>query len=138
MRVPSVTSAVVPGVLAIAILLLAALPLVTIAESMLQVSDLVGHSEAYDKRMVIVFGRVTNIQVAATRQGQMAYGFLLKDEESTVKVIGLGKPSVREGDQVIVEGLFSRLRQAGRMIIYNEIKASRVRSLNRLNPDLVG
>ncbi len=138
MRVPSVTSAVVPGVLAIAILLLAALPLVTPAESMLQVSDLVGHSEAYDKRMVIVFGRVTNIQVAATRQGQMAYGFLLKDEDSTVKVIGLGKPSVREGDPVIVEGLFSRLRQAGRMIIYNEIKASRVRPLNRLNPDLVG
>ena len=45
---------------------------------------------------------------------------------------------VREGDQVIVEGVFSRLRQAGRMIIYNEIKALSIKPLSRLNPDLVG
>ena len=72
------------------------------------------------------------------RQGQPAYGFLLKDSSGTVKVIGLGQVEVKEGDQVIVEGIFSRLRQAGRTIIYNEIKALSIKSLNRLNPDLVG
>jgi len=45
---------------------------------------------------------------------------------------------VHDGDQVIVEGIFSRLRQTGRAIVYNEIKASVIRSLDRLNPDLIG
>jgi hypothetical protein len=39
---------------------------------------------------------------------------------------------------VIVEGIFSRLRQVGRKIVYNEIKAISVKPLTRLNPDLVG
>jgi len=85
-----------------------------------------------------VSGQVTNVQLATNRQGQPAYGFLLKDQSGTVKVIGLGQVEVKEGDQVIVEGIFSRLRQAGRTIIYNEIKALSIKSLNRLNPDLVG
>jgi hypothetical protein len=55
-----------------------------------------------------------------------------------LKVIGLGKAEVREGDLVIVEGIFSRLRQAGRAIVYNEIKATAIMPMNRLNPDLIG
>jgi hypothetical protein len=39
---------------------------------------------------------------------------------------------------VVVEGIFSRLRQAGRAIVYNEIKATSVQSMARMNPDLVG
>jgi hypothetical protein len=39
---------------------------------------------------------------------------------------------------VIVEGVFSRLRQVGRAIVYNEIKATLIRPIDRLNPDLVG
>ena len=73
-----------------------------------------------------------------THPGQPAYGFLLKDQAGTLKVISLGQIEVREGDQVIVEGVFSRLRQAGRTIIYNEIKALSIKPMNRLNPDLVG
>ena len=45
---------------------------------------------------------------------------------------------MHEGDQVIVEGIFTRLRQAGRAIIYNEIKAISIKSMSRINPDLVG
>jgi len=52
--------------------------------------------------------------------------------------VGLGKTEVHDGEQVIVEGVFSRLRQVGRAMIYNEIKASSIRALDRLNPDLVG
>jgi hypothetical protein len=55
-----------------------------------------------------------------------------------VKVIGLGKTDVHEGEQVIVEGVFSRLRQAGRAVVYNEIKANNIRPIDRLNPDFVG
>ncbi|BCA53136.1 conserved exported protein of unknown function [Nitrospira sp. KM1] len=105
---------------------------------MLDLADLISHPEQYDRQEVVVMGEVTNVQLATNRQGQPAYGFLLKDNAGTIKVIALGQAEVKEGDQVIVEGIFSRLRQAGRVIIYNEIKALSIKSLNRLNPDLVG
>jgi len=108
------------------------------ASGLLDLADLISHPEQYDRQEVVVSGEVTNVQLATNRQGQPAYGFLLKDHAGTVKVIGLGQVEVREGDQVIVEGIFTRLRQAGRTIIYNEIKALSIKSLNRMNPDLVG
>lgn len=108
------------------------------ASGLLDLADIIAHPDQYDRQEVVVSGQVTNVQLATNRQGQPAYGFLLKDQSGTVKVIGLGQVEVKEGDQVIVEGIFSRLRQAGRTIIYNEIKALSIKSLNRLNPDLVG
>jgi hypothetical protein len=108
------------------------------AGPLLEVADLLSHPDQYDKQMVVVVGQVTNIQTAANRQGQLAYGFLLKDQNGSVKVVGLGKTEVHEGDQVIVEGIFNRLRQVGRAMVYNEIKATVVKPVNRLNPDFVG
>jgi hypothetical protein len=108
------------------------------AGGLLDLADIIAHPDQYDRQEVVVSGEVTNVQLATNRQGQPAYGFLLKDQSGTVKVIGLGQAEIKEGDQVIVEGIFSRLRQAGRTIIYNEIKALSIKSLNRLNPDLVG
>ena len=108
------------------------------ASGLLEMADLLSHPEQYDRQMVVVVGRVTNVQTGATMRGEPGYGFLLKDSAGTVKVVGLGKTAVQEGDQVIVEGVFTRLRQTGRKIIYNEIKASQIRPIDRLNPDLVG
>lgn len=105
---------------------------------LVEIAELLAHPEQYDHQDVVVSGKVTNVQLATNRQGQPAYGFLLQDHAGTLKVVSLGQAEVREGDQVIVEGIFSRLRQAGRTIVYNEIKALSVRPLNRLNPDLVG
>ncbi|SPP66595.1 hypothetical protein [Nitrospira lenta] len=113
-------------------------PPVTSAASLLEIAELLAHPEQYDHQDVVVSGAVTNVQLATNRQGQPAYGFLLKDQAGTLKVISLGQAEVHEGDQVIVEGVFSRLRQVGRSIVYNEIKALSVKPLNRLNPDLVG
>ncbi len=123
-----------PLVLAACVLL----PPIVSASGLLDLADIIAHPDQYDRQEVVVSGQVTNVQLATNRQGQPAYGFLLKDSSGTVKVIGLGQAEVKEGDQVIVEGIFSRLRQAGRTIIYNEIKALSIKSLNRLNPDLVG
>lgn len=122
----------------LALCLLTAAPGWLCAAGMLEITELLSHPEQYDRQMVTVVGRATNFQIATTRQGQPAYGFLLKDESGTVKVVGLGKPEVHEGDHVMVEGIFSRLRQTGRAVVYNEIKATVVRPLDRLNPDLVG
>ena len=108
------------------------------ASGLLEITELLTHPEQYDRQEVVVTGQVTNVQLATNREGHPAYGFLLKDQAGTLKVISLGQIEVREGDQVIVEGVFSRLRQAGRTIIYNEIKALSIKPMNRLNPDLVG
>jgi hypothetical protein len=125
----------------LALLLLLAfilIPLHVHASGLLEITELLTHPEQYDRQEVVVSGQVTNVQLATNRQGEPAYGFLLKDQAGTLKVISLGQIEVREGDQVIVEGVFSRLRQAGRTIIYNEIKALSIKPMNRLNPDLVG
>jgi len=129
------------SVLLSALLLLLAfisLPLLVHASGLLEITELLTHPEQYDRQEVVVTGQVTNVQLATNRQGEPAYGFLLKDQAGTLKIISLGQVEVREGDQVIVEGVFSRLRQAGRTIIYNEIKALSIKPMNRLNPDLVG
>ena len=118
--------------------LLASLPGTASAGGMLEIADLLSHPDQYDKQLVVVVGKVTNLQIATNRQGHLAYGFLLNDADGSVKVVGLGKAEVHDGEQVIVEGVFSRLRQAGRAMIYNEIKANSILTLDRLNPDLVG
>lgn len=119
-------------------LLLIILPTTGVSGNLLEIAELLAHPEQYDRQEIVVTGQVTNLQLATNRQGQPAYGFLLKDHAGTLKVISLGQAEVREGEQVIVEGVFSRLRQAGRTIIYNEIKATSIKSINRLNPDFVG
>jgi cytochrome c-type biogenesis protein CcmE len=108
------------------------------ATPLIEIAELLAHPEQYDHQDITVAGKVTNVQLATNRQGQPAYGFLLQDQAGTLKVISLGQLEVREGDFVIVQGTFSRLRQVGRTIIYNEIKALSVKPLNRLDPDLVG
>ena len=108
------------------------------AAALVEVTELLAHPDHYDHQVVTVSGRVTSFQLATNREGQPAFGFLLQDTAGTVKVVGLGKADVREGDYVVVEGVFSRLRQAGRAIVYNEIKATSVQSMAKMNPDLVG
>lgn len=108
------------------------------AVAMIEIAELLAHPELYDHQDVVVTGKVMNVQLATNRQGQPAYGFLLQDQAGTLKVVSLGQLEVHEGDQVIVEGVFSRLRQVGRTIVYNEIKALSVKPLTRLNPDFVG
>lgn len=120
------------------LLVLSFMPSLAHASGLLEITELLTHPEQYDHQEVVVTGQVTNVQLATNRQGQPAYGFLLKDPAGTLKVISLGQVEVREGDQVIVEGIFSRLRQVGRTTIYNEIKALSIKPINRLNPDLVG
>ena len=120
------------------LLVLSCMPSLVHASGLLEIAELLTHPEQYDRQEVVVTGQVTNVQLATNRQGQPAYGFLLKDPAGTLKVISLGQVEVREGDQVIVEGVFSRLRQVGRTTIYNEIKALSITPINRLNPDLVG
>lgn len=108
------------------------------AGSILEMADLLAHPDQYDKQLVSVVGEVTNLQTGTTRDGQTVYAFVLKSTGGTVKVVGSGRITVRDGESVVVEGIFNRLRQGGRTAVLNEIKAQVVRSLNRLTPDLIG
>lgn len=132
---PPMTATILAGLFAC---FLSLFPPFLIAANVLEIAELISHPEQYDHQTVIIAGQVSNFQLATTRDGKPAYGFLIKDQAGTVKVVALGQAEVREGDLVIVEGIFSRMRQSGRAIVYNEIKATGVRSMNRLNPDFVG
>ena len=71
------------------------------ASGLLDLADIIANPDQYDRQQVVVFGQVTNVQLATNRQGQPAYGFLLKDQAGTIKVIGLGqaaKSGYRRGD----------------------------------------
>ena len=108
------------------------------ASGMLEIAELVSAPAQYDQQKVAVVGHVSNLTTAKNRKGQTFYGFLLKDTDGTVKVLGPGKAPVREGEYIMVEGIFRRLRQFGRAGRYNEIKPTLIRTLARLHPDLVG
>ena len=108
------------------------------ASGMLEIAELVSAPAQYDQQKVAVVGHVSNLTTAKNRKGQTFYGFLLKDTDGTVKVLGPGKAPVREGEYIMVEGIFRRLRQLGRTARYNEIKPTLIRTLARLHPDLVG
>ncbi len=128
-----------PSLLAAGVfLLLWFAPAASGAGDMLELADLVSNPEQYDRQMVAVTGQVTNLRVATDRAGKHVYGFLLREGENLVKVFGVGRAAVHEGEYIVVEGVFHRLRGAGRVTTYNQIKANLIRSLERPNPDLVG
>ena len=108
------------------------------ATNLMEAAEILEHPEQYDHQDVTVTGKVTEIQSATNQHGEPVYGFVLHNQAGTIRVISRGKPDVTEGEYVIVEGTFSRSRQVGRTLVDNQIKALSVRSLSRLDPDLVG
>lgn len=114
-------------------LLLAATPAVA---ELLEVADVIARPQHYDRKEVVVMGQVSGIQAITDKQGQPAFQFLLKDNIGTIKVIS--RREVLDGDQIIVEGTFTRRRQGGRLAVYNEVNAIVIRPLNQFDADLVG
>lgn len=103
---------------------------------MLEMTDLMAHPEVYDHKAVVVIGLVKDVQQVIDQNGQPTYKFLLADGQSTLKVTS--RTQVRNGDQIIVEGTFTRRRQGGRLTVYNEVNALTIRPLNQFNSDLIG
>lgn len=113
--------------------LLAAAPA---AAELLEVADVIARPQHYDRKEVVVMGQVSGVQAITDKQGQPAFQFLLKDNVGTIKVIS--RREVQDGDQIIVEGTFTRRRQGGRLAVYNEVNAIVIRPLNQFDADLVG
>ena len=106
------------------------------AAELLEVADVIARPQHYDRKEVVVMGQVSAVQTITDKQGQPAFQFLLKDNAGTLKVTS--RVPVQDGDQVIVEGTFTRRRQGGRIAVYNEVSAVLVRPLNQFDADLVG
>lgn len=102
----------------------------------LEMADLMAHPEHYDRKEVVVVGKVHHVEPVIDRDGHPAFRFLLEDGVGTLKVTT--RTNVQEGDHVIVEGTFSRRRQAGRMTVYSEVNATSIRPLNQFTPELLG
>ena len=103
---------------------------------LLEMADLVAHPEVYDHKAVVVIGLVKDVQLVIDQKGEPTFKFLLADDVGTLKVTS--RIQVHNGDQVIVEGTFTRRRQGGRLSVYNEVNALTIRPLNQFNSDLVG
>lgn len=103
---------------------------------LLELTEVIAHPQHYDRKEVVVMGQVNSVQAITDKQGQPAYQFLLRGAAGTLKVIS--RVRVEEGDQVIVEGTFTRRRQGGRIAVYNEVSAVVVRPINQFDADLVG
>lgn len=104
--------------------------------NLLEMADLMAHPEVYDRKTVVVIGLVKDVQLAIDQKGEPTFKFLLADSDGTLKVTS--RIQVQNGDQVIVEGTFTRRRQGGRLTVYNEVNAFTIRPLNQFNSDLVG
>jgi len=103
---------------------------------LLEVADVIAHPQHYDRKEVVVMGQVNEVQAITDKHGQPAFQFLLKDNAGTLKVTS--RLPVQDGDQVIVEGTFTRRRQGGRIAVYNEVNAIFIRPLNQFEADLIG
>jgi hypothetical protein len=106
------------------------------AAELLEVADVIARPQHYDRKEVVVMGQVSLVQSITDKQGQPAFQFLLKDNVGTIKVIS--RREVQDGDQIIVEGTFTRRRQGGRLAVYSEVNAIMIRPLNQFDADLVG
>ena len=104
--------------------------------NLLEMADLMAHPEMYDHKAVVVIGLVKDVQLVIDQKGEPTFKFLLADSVGILKVTS--RIQVQNGDQVIVEGMFTRRRQGGRLTVYNEVNAFTIRPLNQFNSDLVG
>ena len=104
--------------------------------NLLEMADLMAHPEVYDHKAVVVIGLVKDVQLVIDQKGEPTFKFLLADSVGILKVTSRIK--VQNGDQVIVEGMFTRRRQGGPLTVYNEVNAFTIRPLNQFNSDLVG
>jgi len=123
--------------LAFLLVVLAQLLFVSSANAdLLEMADLMAHPEVYDHKTVVVIGSVKDVQLVFDQKGEPTFKFLLADDDGTLKVTS--RVQVQDGDQVIIEGTFTRRRQGGRLTVYNEVNAFTVRPLNQFNSDLIG
>jgi len=88
-------------------------------------ANFIPHPEVRDRNAVVLMGLVKGVRLVTDRKGQPSFKFRLADGVGALKVIS--STQVHDGDRIIVEGMFTRPRKEGRLIVYNEVTARSIR-----------
>jgi hypothetical protein len=105
---------------------LLALPFAALASDSATVSDLLKNGAKYDKKAVVVTGKVDKFVARTSQAGKPYFLFKLKDGDKFVSIYGKGKlaPEPKDGDSVEVMGEFEVERHSGSRTYKNEIDAT--------------
>lgn len=102
-----------------------------------KISDILSNPDKYDKKEVIVEGKVDNLKFKTSKKGNQYITFSIKDEENnSLKVFSWGHQKVKEekiedGDKVEVSGIFYKVKFVGQYRFYNEIEAEKIEKLKK-------
>ena len=83
---------------------------------------------SFDHQTVTLNGKVTALKETTSRRGNDYTTFKLQDPSGcgAVNIFTWGHPSLNNGDQVRVDGVFETEHHQGRYTFYNEIEATKV------------
>ena len=117
------TTLMLPSLL---VLFLVTLPTFSFAQ---EIDDLLKAPAAFDGQQVTVKGTASTPRHNESRGRPFTVFDLSNDQGHSVRVFSWGHLTFREGDKLVVEGIFLKEKQVGQHTIRNEIEARAVNSL---------
>ena len=98
-----------------------------VSKSTSLIARLLDDPEGWDGEVVMVSGKVIDLEHRRSRGGNLYSTFSVADQAgSWLKVFRWGHPRIEDGDQVEVEGVFKKEKRVGKYTFYNELEAERV------------
>jgi hypothetical protein len=94
------------------------------AQVNVSISDILSNPEKYDGKYVQVTGKCANIHYKVSKKGNSYTVFELVDSGGSIKVFSFNHIGISEGDRVMVNGIYQRVKRVGPYTFYNEIDAS--------------
>lgn len=92
------------------------------------ISDILANPDHYDHEIVIIRGNVFAYQERISRFGNEYTLFVLTDGGSRIRVYSRGHKNLKNGQDVVVRGLYRKVTRMGRYIFLNEIEARHIGS----------
>lgn len=112
----------VGAVIAIALILLT----VYVIEKKASIPDIIANPDRYDHEIVFVRGKVVGYQQRTSRFGNEYTVFVLTDRELRIRIYSRGYKKLKEGQEVVIRGLYRKVSRVGRYTFLNEIEAKHI------------
>ncbi len=94
------------------------------------VGELLAQADKWHGRPVVVSGSVNDLKEQVSQRGNPYYTFTLSDGGAAgVTVFSYGKPAVRFGQRVQVEGVFHKVKRVGKFTFPMQVDARRITTL---------
>jgi len=103
-------------------------PFATVSAAEIGVCELVAKPASFDHQTVSLRGTAANLKETTSHRGNDYTTFKLQDPSGcgAVNVFSWGHPTMANGDQVRVEGVFETEHHQGKYKFYNEVEAAKV------------